>query len=307
MKMREKVYVDRLFADYEDTPAIRDFKEEIVGNLKERVKELTAQGLDDERAFEKATAELGDITAIADEIGKKKRKEAIGQLYMDKKAPLTKKAAAGFAVGTALFLFGACISLIVIFSDFFEVEPYYYIAVVLVSAAVGIFAYFGLTYESATEYAMVKGRALAYSVLTVVGVMGSGLVSTIIFDWIEITPVVIIGIALIVPAISAAVFLGSTEADRRKPWARDIEDLFEVEFETAFSCEGDIVNPAKAARFGIASGGLWVLTLALFLTLFFVVGWQYAWLVFIFAVPIQVFMVATIFDIEKCIEMGKGK
>ena len=305
--MREKVYVDRLFADYEDTPAIRDFKEEITGNLKERVKELTAQGLDDERAFETATAELGDITAIADEIGKRKRKEAIGQLYMDKKAPLTKKAAAGFASGTALFLFGACIALIVIFSDSLEVEPYYYIAVGLVSAAMGIFAYFGLTYESATEYAMTKRRALVYSILTLIGVMGSGLISTIIFDWIEITPVVIVGIALLVPAISAGVFLGSTEADRHKPWARDIGQIIEEEIEAALGDEQDFVNPAKAAKFGIASGGLWVLALAVFLTLFIVVGWQYAWLVFIFAIPIQVFMVAMIFDDEKWLKMTKGK
>ncbi|MCL2318401.1 MAG: hypothetical protein FWC44_05070, partial [Methanomassiliicoccaceae archaeon] len=148
---------------------------------------------------------------------------------------------------------------------------------------------------------------LVYSALTVIGVMGSGFVSTIIFDWIEITPIVIVGIALMVPAISAGVFLGSTEPDRRKPWARDIGEMIERELEEAFSGEPDIVNPAKAARFGIASGGLWMLALALFLTLFFVVGWQYAWLVFIFAIPIQVFMTAMIFDEQKWHVIIKGK
>ena len=54
--MREQVYVGRLFADYEDTPEIKDFKEEITANLTERVKELVSKGLDDESAFEKAAA-----------------------------------------------------------------------------------------------------------------------------------------------------------------------------------------------------------------------------------------------------------
>ena len=52
--MREKVYVDRLFADYEDSAEVRDFKEEITANLMERVKANLLAGLGEEKAFAKA-------------------------------------------------------------------------------------------------------------------------------------------------------------------------------------------------------------------------------------------------------------
>ena len=57
-----------------------------------------------------------------------------------------------------------------------------------------------------------------------------------------------------------------------------------------------MVDPAKAARFGVASGGLWILAFAVFMTLHFAAGWHYAWLAFPFALAAQVFMVATIFE-----------
>ncbi|MCL1882576.1 MAG: permease prefix domain 1-containing protein [Defluviitaleaceae bacterium] len=75
--MKENVYVERLFADYENTPEIIDFKEEISANLAANIRGLISKGLSEEQAFDKATAELGDITDIADSVGKKKRNEAI--------------------------------------------------------------------------------------------------------------------------------------------------------------------------------------------------------------------------------------
>ena len=162
--MKEIVYVDRIFADYEDTPDIRDFKEEIVGNLKERVNELIAEGLDEDKAFDLAASELGDISAIADEVGKKKRYEAIGQMYMKNKAPLSKRTAGGLAVATGLLLLAVGLGLFTFFRETDDSLMTYYLAVILLVAAGGLTTYLSLTQETAGYYPMKNSRAMSYSV-----------------------------------------------------------------------------------------------------------------------------------------------
>jgi hypothetical protein len=71
--------------------------------------------------------------------------------------------------------------------------------------------------------------------------------------------------------------------------------MVEHEIENSMRFHIDMVDPVRAARFGVASGGLWILAIAVFLTCGFTVSWQYSWLVFPFTLAIQVFMTATIF------------
>lgn len=294
--MKEKVYVDRLFADYDDTPEIKDFKEEIAGNLKERIRELVSKGLDEEEAFDKATAELGDITAIADDVGKKKRNEAIGQMYMNAKVPITKRTAAGLTIATGLLLFGVGLALITFFSNTNNAWPYYS-AVILLAVACGLYTYFGLTQETTAHYPMKNRRALMYGVVCLTGILGAGLaVVSFLSKGLEMSAALGIKIALILPAICGLMFLLITETKRQKPWLKAMIDL---ETEKHMKFHSDIVNPVKAAKFGAASGGLWLLAIAVFVTLGFVTGWQYAWLVFLFTLAIQVFMVVTIFEKKK--------
>lgn len=73
MSKQVKRYVDDLFKGYVDTPALEDFKEEIISNLIERIKGLESEGMDEEAAFTKAIGELGDITAVADDISRQKK------------------------------------------------------------------------------------------------------------------------------------------------------------------------------------------------------------------------------------------
>ncbi|MDR1954516.1 MAG: permease prefix domain 1-containing protein [Candidatus Methanoplasma sp.] len=291
--MKEKVYVDRLFADYEDTQEIRDFKEEIVGNLKERVKELIEAGLDEDRAFEKATAELGDITAIADRMGKKRRNEAIGQMYIEKKVPLTKKTAAGLAVATGLFLSGVGLALITLFGNV-DIDPFYYVGVALLSAACGMFAYSGLTQESIENYAMRRGQAAVYGVLSSIGVLGAGLAFLFFFNGMEVTIVQAAGFALFIMAICVSIYLLSTSDDRKKPWAKDHNGIM---FEMAMGSDPDLecIDPAKAARFGMMSGGLWLFTIAAFIVLGLTVGWHPSWVIFLFAILVQIILASVMF------------
>jgi len=290
--MKEKVYVDRLFADYEETPEIKDFKEEITANLTERVRGLAQKGYSEEQAFDEAAAELGDITAIADEVGKKKRNEAIGQLYMRAKVQITKRTAGGMAAASGLLLLAAGLALVTFFSGT-DSAYLYNIAVVLLSAACGSYAYFGLTQETAAHYAMKKGRALAYGAACTACFLGAGFaIVAFLIGSFELSSALIIKTAFVLPAICALIFLLATEPKRQKPW---LKAMVERETENSARFMQDMVNPSKAARFGVASGGMWVLAIAVFATLF-IFGWQHAWLVFLFALATQVFMVLTIFE-----------
>jgi len=292
MRMKEKVYIDRLFADYEDTQEIRDFKEEIAGNLRERVKELASKGLGEEEAFDKAAAELGDITAIADDLGKRKRNEAIGQMYMKAKVPITKKTAAGLTIATGMLLMGAGLAAL---NYFIETSGMllYYISVILIAGACGLYAYSGLTQESIASYPMKCIRALAYGIILFIGIMGEGIVMVSFFlGGMELAVALGIEFALVFPAVCALVFLVTTESDRKKPWVKAIA---EHEMEIATRLRSDSIDMVRAAKFGVMSIGLWILAAAVFITIGVFYDWWYALLVFPFAIAFQVMMISTIF------------
>jgi len=78
--MNTKKYIDSLFSDYQETSALIDFKEELKSFLDERIKTLVKSGMDEKAAFEKATNELGDMSAVADEISRNKKKEILGTM-----------------------------------------------------------------------------------------------------------------------------------------------------------------------------------------------------------------------------------
>ena len=294
--MKEKVYVDRLFADYEDTPEVVDFKEEVTGNLVARVKAHISTGLDEEKAFDRAAAELGDITAIADEVGRKKRNEAIGQMYMMAKVPFTKRTAAGVTAASGLLMLAVGAALIAFFGKS-DAAHIYYVSAVLLSAACGLYVYFGLTQETAAHYAVKNGRALAYGIVCLLGILGAGL-AVVSFLATEMGLPAALGIkaVFIIPAICALIFLLVTEPKRQKPW---LKAMVEHEIEYSMKFHSEIVDPVKAAKFGVTSGGMWILTIAIFITLGLLRGWQLSWLVFPFALAIQVFMVTTIFGKSK--------
>ncbi|MDR1580821.1 MAG: permease prefix domain 1-containing protein, partial [Synergistaceae bacterium] len=104
--MSTQKYIDGLFANYEETPALADFKEELRGNLDERIKNLVKKGMSEQEAFHKATAELGDISALADEISLKKKQEVYEDMYMGTRKYMTIKRTAAFVLGGTTVCFG---------------------------------------------------------------------------------------------------------------------------------------------------------------------------------------------------------
>ncbi len=295
--MKEKVYIDRLFADYEDTSELRDFKEEIAANLSERIKELMSSGQSEEQAFDKATAELGDISALADDIAKKKRNEAISQMYLTG-FKLDAFHSLGYTICTVLTF----ISILGILSWVFdwEILTFHYIFPLIVFAAsMGGYTFLSLTQESAYYFPMSNRRAMLHAIGVgglILGVCATFLqyLQSVVYPDIVVYPhlIVLPLLVLAIPFGGLLMYLALTYKNRNKPW-------FEAQMRAGYvKSEHDgaeMVDPINAAKFGVASGGLWILSIALFITGQFAIKFEYSWLVFLFALALQVFMVGSIF------------
>lgn len=275
--MKAQVYVDRLFQDYEDTQALREFKEEIIVNLQERIKELQSKGISEDEAFDKAVSELGDITQIAEEISREKRKEVIGQMYIHSKVPLSKFHAIGYVVAGGAILFGLLAALIVNASTG---ELYTAIASLLPFTAipVAVLVFLRLTQETAREYPIGWKRAALYALAVGAAVFGLGTAVMLYFMEAKMLEAVYgTLIAFVVPGFCLVAFLVLTERDRNKPWVREEEQIWAEYYGKKYG------EPRRMEQRGLLSGALWIVTVAIFMILGFTIGFKYAWIVFLFA------------------------
>jgi hypothetical protein len=308
--MTTKEFIDSLFKDYDQTPALSEFKEELQSNLDEKIASLVKKGMTNDEAFKKATAELGDISALADEISLKKKQEVFEERYMDVRTYMKAPRVVGYIIFGVTFLFGILVGLIVYFSTSgYDIAPHlpeYFRAQMpegmrndlagvfasllpFITAAIAGFTFLGLTQETASLEPMKKKRATLYAV-------GSGL---IVFG-IILFPVVYFGggkrygmigalgtlIPFVLSGIGLLAFLMLTEKDRRKPWvishyAEDVKKSLEM-----FS------DPVTATRFGLFSGAIWIFAFGLFFLLGFTVGFKFSWMVFVFAIAAELLVQA---------------
>ena len=119
--------------------------------------------------------------------------------------------------------------------------------------------------ETTAHYSMKKGRALAYGIVCFAAFLGAGLaVVSFLFYGFEMSVSSGIKIAFILSAICALIFLLATETNRQKPW---LKAMVNRDIENSMKYHQDMVNLVKAAKFGVASGGLWILAIAVFITL----------------------------------------
>jgi hypothetical protein len=304
--MNAKEFVDSLFKGYEETAALADFKEELLGNLNAKIESLVKKGMDAQAAFTRASAELGDVSALADELSLKKRKEVFEEVYMDIRNFMNAKRVAGYVTFGALALFGIIVAMIVFFvagRRISNVDSTAVFATMLpfLTAAVAGFTWLGLTQETASVYPVSKKRAawyaagaglIAFGLLTVPVVLFSGrfndgshealgAIQALNGGGLEVLGAISVLIPFVLPGIGILAFLGLTEKDRLKPWAKDFRDK-------AVKREMEMWNdPVTATRFGMFSGAIWIFAAGVFILLGFLIGFKFSWLVFIFATAFQ--------------------
>jgi hypothetical protein len=318
--MNAKELVDSLFKGYEETAALADFKEELLGNLNAEIDNFVKKGMNEEEAFAKASAELGDVSALADELSKKKRKEVFEEAYMDMKKYMSTGRVAAYVVFGVVALLGIIIAIITLFATrstglnaHLDMTGFFGVIMPFLTIAVIGFTYLGITQELPSMYPVSKKRGAWYA--TAAGLIAFGLFTmpivffgtkfagdifaTAIGEPFEITvpfsgitignfesiiPIVSLMIPFVLPGIGILVFLVLTEKDRLKPWAKDFHTKA-VEQEMAIW-----QDPATATRFGMFSGAIWIFAIGLFILLGFLIGFRFSWLVFIFAVAFQLLM-----------------
>jgi hypothetical protein len=301
---KTKQFVDSLWSTYEENEQLADFKEELAGNMEEKIAALTRKGVDRNAAFEEAAAALGDISHLADQMALRKKREVLEEAYLDTRRYLSAPRVAAYVVFGVVFFFGLIAALISLFStsiapfQAFSVVPrgladsawtgFFGVLLAFVPAAIAGWTFLGLTQETAAIEALSAKRALWYT--GAVFTLSAG-IFTFLLTWFAVPEpdgrvIAALGTLLpfALPSLALLVFLGLTETNRLKPWARARQ---EDELQKSLGLYAD---PSVSAQFGMYSGGLWILATALFALFGFIAGFQYSWIVFVFATAGQLFV-----------------
>jgi hypothetical protein len=286
--MNTRQHIDALFSGFEETAALLDFKEELESNLSDRIGSLKKKGLDEEAAFDKAIEELGDVSALADELSLKKKQEVFSDVYMKTRSYVGPWRMALYVLCGAVLLFGVISAMIVwFFSDSIEAS----LGTLLIFGGTGAlgFVFLGLTQETAAREAMPWKRALWY--VAAVGVFLFGIfVFAMTYFQARLGLPHAMGtlICFVLPSLTLGAFLVLTEKDRSKPWVQELRKKvleWHMNRFTHFSL-------AQQERFGLLSGALWISAVALFILSSITVGMKFSWLALVAALVGQMLLLS---------------
>ena len=303
--MNTKEYIKSLFSDYEETENLKDFMEEMQSNLDARVSSLVRKGLDEESATEKACAELGDVSDVAKDFSLKKRREVFEDIYMDLRKYIGPGRMAAYVIFGFIALFGIIVAVISIFATswFFhsgwisssewpfgfraDLTAFLGILMPFIVTSIAGFTFLGVTQETKSRFPLSKKRAAWYTAAATLISFGL-FVTPIAYFAIRYwdAPFAIAGaiatlIPFVLPGSGILAFLVLTEKKHLKPWAATLAEEAGRQQMEMFK------DPATANRFGLYSGAIWIFAMALFFLLGFLVGFKFSWVIFIFAVAIQ--------------------
>jgi len=262
--------LDEAFQGIEMTPDAQDLKEEVRANLVARVDELEAQGVSPADAARRAIAELGDVRALLDETtdaspralandyaSLQQRHRVRPQPAFVARIVAYSAAAAGAitlgvlgAVGVLPLPLGPQIGLFG-----------------MASTALGLIVGDSLSQETTTNHPMPQNRAASYALATFLGAYGLGFAGLVASGSFPVWGVVFAALGLIASIVLFA-FLGATQTNRHKAWTREAH---RNEPPNRFERE-----PETAARFGVYTAVIWLVTFAVIAVLVFTVGWWWA-------------------------------
>jgi hypothetical protein len=258
--------LDEAFAGIEMTADVQDLKEEMRADLEVRVADLESTGLAPDAAAHRAVDDLGDIRSIVDEV----RAAGGGG------SPWTRmrvRPRPAFVVRTVLLSVLAAAALAVVVLGVLDRGVTLAgagIALAVLAIAGVVVVADSLRQETTQSYPAPRGRALGYGIAAGVGIAGAGLAAWYVREP-DIAYLVAGGLALLA-SIVGFTYLGVTQTNRHKPWV--------VRLQAQHSHAGDRFerDPAAAARFGIYTVTIWIVTLAAFAGLTVAFGWAWSWI-----------------------------
>jgi hypothetical protein len=275
--------LDDAFAGVEMTPEAQDLKEEVRANLVARTAELEASGRSSSDAAREAIAELGDVRDLLD--GAEAASPAGSSAQVDFLRHRVRPKP-GFVVRVVLwsFVFVVGLTLAVLGATGVLPLPVGIVIALLGVASAGVALVVGdsLTQETTTNHPMPESRAGGYALATFLAMYGLGFAGLIALGQLQLWTVVFAGVGVI-GAIIIFAFLGATQTNRHKAWVRNAH--YSQPVSNRFEDE-----PETAARFGIYTVVLWLVTIGIMVALALTVGWWWALLAFVGGVAAMMLM-----------------
>lgn len=283
--MEIKKFIDKAFENYEESPELTDFKEELLTNLQDRLKSLEKKGMSRTEALNEIKIEFADINKIADELSLAKKKEVFEAKYMSIRNFITKSRAVIYAILGILTGFCVITSGLNYLSTG-KIEGLTVALMLFLAVPLAGFVYMGLTQETATRHPMRPLRATIYTIAAFVLFIGILLIPVMIFYTPKpLVNVFYILIPFFLVSLGFISFLMITEKNYRKAWVLKEEEKYRVwakKFETS----------GNAQMFGIMSVGVWILGIGAFVFMLIQKLWIYCWIPLVLATAITMFLLA---------------
>jgi len=277
--------LDDAFQGIEMTPDAQDLKEEVRANLVARTDELEAAGVAPAEAARRAIAELGDVRALLEETDASPRPSADGYAALQQRHRVRPKP--GFVVRAFVWSIAAVAGIAVAILGAAGVWPIPLGAQIgacgFAATALGLLVGDSLSQETTTNHPMPQNRAAGFFLATLLGAFGLGFVALVAFGSMPIWGIVFAALGIIASIILFA-FLGATQTNRHKAWTRQIAA---AEPPNRFERE-----PETAARFGIYTAVIWLVTFGVIAVLVFTVGWWWAPVAFLGGIVLMMLVLA---------------
>ena len=285
--------LDEAFRGVEMTPDAQDLKEEVRANLVARAEELEASGVAPAVAAQRAITELGDVQALLEATvptpapgagapaprGNPWSVDAMARHRVRPKPGFVVRIVVASIVGAA----GLVVATLGAFGVAAAPSGIAILAAGLTALAAAWIVGDALQQETSQHHPVPRRRAFAYAGATFVTLAGLGLGAFALLGILPMGVVLAGGVALGF-GIALFAWLGATQTNRTKAWVRQSHaDLPPNRFED---------EPETAARFGIYTAVIWIVTFAVMAVLVFTVGWWWAILAFVGGMALMMLVLA---------------
>jgi hypothetical protein len=266
--------LDEAFAGVEMTPDAQDLKEEVRANLLARAAELESTGVPPAAAAAQAVGELGDVRDL---LGEADAAAPAASSPQDAYLRHRVRPKPGFVVRTVVWSIAVVLGIVLGVFGATGVLPLPLGPVIalfgVAATALGLLVGDALVQETTTNHPMPSGRAGGFALATFLAAYGLGFGGLVALQQLPMWGVVFAVLGLIAAIILFA-FFGATQTNRKKAWVRNMHGSLQPS--NRFEEE-----PETAARFGIYTAVIWIVTFAVIAVLVFTVGWWWAPVAFV--------------------------
>jgi hypothetical protein len=153
------------------------------------------------------------------------------------------------------------------------------VCIALLAAPVGVIVGDGVHQETTMSFPVPGRRAAPYGAAAFLGMSGLALAGLFAGALVRGSSVhdasavglLVAALVLLVTAVASFGYLGATQTNRKKPWARRLLDGYQ-------GTDRFSQDEAAAARFGIYTVVIFIAAIAVFLVLSFTIGFAWSWL-----------------------------